>query len=602
MAAFWLVLGAVPCLSAGENELTEAEARAGWLLLFDGRTTDGWMSIRGERLPNSHVQQESLNPHPCNYMLVHERAWDDFVLSLEFKISPRCNSGIFIRTWPLTPRPGKDVGFNGIEVAVDDTTGTGFHDTGALYDLVRPEQNAMKPAGQWNKAVITCSDGSIQVELNGQRVTWADLNEWTEPNKRPDGSAHKFDVAYRDHPRKGYIGLQDHGADCWYRNIKLLPLARPTNGISAGRLWNLDELRKPPELHWIDHSGPLRKLVYTSEPRRGRPTRVFAWCGFPEKVAGKAPGIVLIHGGGGTAFPEWAALWAKRGYVAIAMDLAGKGPDGQPLPDGGPDQTDAEKFPVEAAPLEELWSYHAVAAAIRAGSVLECLPEVDAERLAVTGISWGGYLTCIVAGLDDRFKAAVPVYGCGFLYEESAWLSRFAALEPQWRQVWIEHFDPSRHVGRAKMPVLFVNGTNDFAYPLGSYRKTVRLVKDHALCVTVNMPHGHPQGWAPAEIGLFVDQHLRGAEGLPTLNSQPRVACDGQSVWATYNSARPARGQFHWTAALGPWQKRAWQSREARAVDGALVAELPADRPLAGFLTLTDDRGATVSTEHFILP
>jgi hypothetical protein len=51
-----------------------------------------------------------------------------------------------------------------------------------------------------------------------------DLDQWTEPNKRPDGSAHKFDIAYKNHPRKGYIGLQDHGAACWYKNIKLKPL------------------------------------------------------------------------------------------------------------------------------------------------------------------------------------------------------------------------------------------------------------------------------------------------------------------------------------------------------------------------------------------
>ena len=51
-----------------------------------------------------------------------------------------------------------------------------------------------------------------------------DLDEWTEKNKRPDGSAHKFDIAYKSHPREGYIGLQDHGQDCWYKNIKIQPL------------------------------------------------------------------------------------------------------------------------------------------------------------------------------------------------------------------------------------------------------------------------------------------------------------------------------------------------------------------------------------------
>jgi alpha-3'-ketoglucosidase len=146
-------------------------------------------------------------------------------LSLDFKISKGCNSGVFVRTYPLKPRPGKDVGFNGIEIAIDDTApGSGYHDTGAIYDLVKPSKNAMKAVGEWNHIEITCDKSLISVVLNGEHVTRIDLDEWTQPNKRPDGSAHKFDIAYKDHPRKGYIGLQDHGSDCWFKNIKLKPL------------------------------------------------------------------------------------------------------------------------------------------------------------------------------------------------------------------------------------------------------------------------------------------------------------------------------------------------------------------------------------------
>ncbi len=56
------------------------------------------------------------------------------------------------------------------------------------------------------------------------------------------------------------------------------------------------------------------------------------------------PAVVLVHGGGGKAFEEWARLWAERGYAAIAMDLGGCGPDRKPLPDGGPNQSDTVKF------------------------------------------------------------------------------------------------------------------------------------------------------------------------------------------------------------------------------------------------------------------
>jgi hypothetical protein len=219
-----LVAFAPRLLGAADNALTELELQDGWQLLFDGSSTKGWMTPKEQPLPAAHVQEGSLNPHPCDYMLTHEKVWDNFKLALDFKISAKCNSGIFIRTFPLAPRPGKDVGFNGLEVAIDDTHAAGWHDTGAVYDLAKPTKNAMRPAGEWNHIEITCDKNLIEIELNGEKVNHLNLDQWTEKNKRPDGSAHKFDVAYKDHPRKGHIGLQDHGSDCWFKNIKLLPL------------------------------------------------------------------------------------------------------------------------------------------------------------------------------------------------------------------------------------------------------------------------------------------------------------------------------------------------------------------------------------------
>jgi hypothetical protein len=224
-AAVTTVLILSPVLArAADNELTEREKQEGWILLFDGKSLKGWMTS-SQKPSKRPVEDGCINPHKCGgYMMVHEKQWGDFVLSLDLKMSKGCNSGIFVRTYSLTPRPGKDVGFNGLEIAVDDTPGAGYHDTGAIYDLVKPTKNAMKPIGEWNHFVITCAKNLITVELNGEKVTRMDLDEFTQPHRRPDGSEHKFDIAYKDHPRKGYIGLQDHGQDCWYKNIKLRPL------------------------------------------------------------------------------------------------------------------------------------------------------------------------------------------------------------------------------------------------------------------------------------------------------------------------------------------------------------------------------------------
>src|ERR1700730_4869821 len=140
---------------AADNELTEREKADGWVRLLDGKTLDGWMTSNSKP-SKTPVEDGCINPHRCGgYMMVHKEKWENYVLSCDFKISKGCNSGIFIRTFSLKPRPGKDVGFNGMEIAIDDTKGAGVHDPGAIYDLVKPKRQVQKPVGEWNHIVIT---------------------------------------------------------------------------------------------------------------------------------------------------------------------------------------------------------------------------------------------------------------------------------------------------------------------------------------------------------------------------------------------------------------------------------------------------------------
>jgi Domain of Unknown Function (DUF1080) len=222
-------LGVVLCVStqvarAQDNELTPEEKGAGWTLLFDGKTLDGWLRSDGKP-SNRGVDHEAINPHRCGaYMLVFDKEFSNFELKCDFKVSPLCNSGIFVRTYPLTPRKNKDVGYNGIEVAIDDGIKEGYHATGAIYDLSPALVDATKPTGQWNHIEVKCDGPNITVDLNGKQVNSVDLSQFTAANVRPNGTPHKFDVAYKDHPRHGYIGLQDHGSPCWFKNIKLREL------------------------------------------------------------------------------------------------------------------------------------------------------------------------------------------------------------------------------------------------------------------------------------------------------------------------------------------------------------------------------------------
>lgn len=391
-------------------------------------------------------------------------------------------------------------------------------------------------------------------------------------------------------------------------NLPLLFLvtvfALATAASAAARFsgpWDVAALKAVPKAEWGERTNLVQSLFYEGEPFEGKPTRVFAYYARPAEGDGPFPAMVLVHGGGGKAFSAWAEHWAKRGYCAIAMDLSGNGPAGRLL-DGGPNQDDGTKFrEFTDADAKEMWTYHAVAAVLRGHSLLASRPEVDRSRIGVTGISWGGYLTCIVAGIDDRLKVAVPVYGCGFLHENSVWLEpRFAKMTPELRDRWVKHFDPSQYLAGVSCPILFLNGSNDFAYPMDSYKKCYQLVLERLrkVSVKIKLPHGHI--WTFGEVDQFVDSQLKGGTPLATL-ADMKLAGDNASAAVTAPVAI-AKAEFHYTTDSGAWQKRNWQTVPAELKDGVVTAKLPAERPVVYFLSVTDSRGVAISTHHEELP
>lgn len=391
--------------------------------------------------------------------------------------------------------------------------------------------------------------------------------------------------------------------------------------------WNLTRLKADvPAVRWENRAGPIHSLIYAGEPYEGHPTEVFALYASPvtlgESQPGtRYPGVVLIHGGGGTAFAEWVHLWARRGYAALAMDLAGARPPdpvfdertGTPvsnahdpktrtrLPQGGPDQGHGQKFNTIGGDPGDDWPFHAVASTIRGHTLLRSLPEVDPERTAITGISWGGYTTCLVASVDDRFKAAVPIYGCGFLHEgESVQKHSVDALRDR-RDAWVKAYDPSSLLPRCRVPIFFVNGTNDAAYPLDSHAKTFAVVPgEKHIRLEVKMPHGHQPGWGLKEIGLFIDSKCRGGIPLPVPGT-PQVL--PEAIEVSFASMVPVKdAALHFTTDLGDRSKREWHTLRG-TIEGqtASLPKPPADAN-AWFVSLTDERGAVVTTPAVLQP
>ena len=367
--------------------------------------------------------------------------------------------------------------------------------------------------------------------------------------------------------------------------------------VSGAVLWDLDHLGKAPAFTWHDQSKPVRSLHYRAEVFEGKTTEVFAYYATPGTLAGdpgkdrKLPGIVLLHGGGGRAFANWAGLWASRGYAAIAMSLVGTGEDMQgrhtrPWPN--------DVFSVRQDPKDG-WVYHAVSDAILAHSLIRSFPEVDPERTAVTGYSWGGYLTCITASVDPRFKAAVPVYGCGFLHENSVFKGNFPNDDPG-RKKAIELWDPSSYMAMGTVPMLMCNGGSDFAYPPDSHAKTyAAITAEKNLHFVPFLKHGHEFEKPPAS-EIFIESKLNGGKPLARIG-EPKIAngvitADLESV----TGLTAARLHYCREKLPGKNRERKFTSVDAELKDRRITAAAPPAQATFWWLTVTDERGATTSS------
>jgi serine/threonine protein kinase len=196
--------------------------------IFDGKSAVGWMLCDRRPVPPSSVQPDGLNSRGSgSYLVVYDEKLGDFELKFDYKLSKGCRTGVFVRVSDLG-----DPIHSGIAIAVNDTSGLGVDAPGAFAGLAGPKVNAQKPAGQWNRMTIRAHGPDIMVELNGSSVSFIDLDKWTVPGKRPDGSDHRFrNVAIARLARTGYLGFQDLGGDCWFNRIqvrRLRSLARPS--------------------------------------------------------------------------------------------------------------------------------------------------------------------------------------------------------------------------------------------------------------------------------------------------------------------------------------------------------------------------------------
>jgi len=240
--SFKTQLGNVACCEKGQlNQLTDAEKAQGWLLMFDGTTSDGWRGYNKTNFPAAWVVEDGTlkcrseesrgdtGKVDGGDIVYLKQLFSDFDLRLEWKISEAGNSGVFylakeIPGWPIY-KSGLEMQILDNEKNPDSNRGRdGNRKAGSLYDLITANPQNAKPVGEWNSIEIICLQGKVVHRQNGVKILEYEL--WT-PEWKALVSKSKFsglNPDWENIAKEGVIGLQDHGNDVWFRNIKIRTL------------------------------------------------------------------------------------------------------------------------------------------------------------------------------------------------------------------------------------------------------------------------------------------------------------------------------------------------------------------------------------------
>jgi len=237
LAATFFSCGSGKEKKSAEKKSTEAEV---WTFLFDGTTTQGWRGYNKTAFPEQGweivdgtlhcIGSEKGEAGGQGGDILYDKKFSNFHLKLEWKISEGGNSGIIYLVqespeWSAPWKTGPEMQILDNERHPDAEAGkNGNRKAGALYDLIPAVPQNARPAGEWNTAEIKVYKGSVWHIQNGETVLeyhlWTpEFNEIILDSKWPGENPNWANIA-----AEGYIALQDHGDDVWFRNIQIREL------------------------------------------------------------------------------------------------------------------------------------------------------------------------------------------------------------------------------------------------------------------------------------------------------------------------------------------------------------------------------------------
>lgn len=273
----------------------------------------------------------------------------------------------------------------------------------------------------------------------------------------------------------------------------------------------------------------IRAICYEGVSVNGTQVKVFAYIAYPKTNLPTAPAVVLVHGGGCHPDCAWIHEWTSRGYIVIAPDTTGyfptqhhthfceadRGVWEHKLPDDLSSATDMVASDNSGMldvtfPQEQRWIYQAVGNVILAHNILRADAMVNCAKIGIAGISWGGVITSLTIGFDDRFAFAIPIYGSAYL---SKGLSEICC---NFQLAGNEDWYAERYYEKLAIPVMWLCWNDDSCFSVNSNMESHQATKNKnpntVLSIRHQMYHSHTHALQCPESYWFAEQIVNGRQ------------------------------------------------------------------------------------------
>ena len=298
-------------------------------------------------------------------------------------------------------------------------------------------------------------------------------------------------------------------------------------------------------------AGDYKTIFYDAYDYEGNTTKVYSWVQIPDTASAAAPvpGVIVVHGGGGSALEGSASSWLARGYAVITMGLEGQtdqlasqaseadittyGTVGAWVKHSYPGPARVGNYNDSGKPLADQWMYHSVVDCILAKNLLASLPFVDSSKIGIVGTSWGGIITSTVMGIDNRFAFAIPIYGHGNLQNNF----NFYGYALENRAYYLNVWNPNLRLNNATMPSLWHSWTGDAHFPLNVQAQSYHASPGSRVVSHItNMGHSETAAFRRPNVYTFANSVVN--DGEPWIQ-QTGYSKDGNTVTVTFETDTP---------------------------------------------------------------